>query len=132
MAKDKKKAPQVTLQDPNSWVKYRKGMCHSCQASCCKLPVEASLDDLLRIGVIDNFDLNEPIKNVAKQLQADRIIDHFNRKREKFTLARRANDDCIYLDQGTRRCTIYATRPEICRTHPLIGPKPNFCAYLEK
>ncbi|WP_370448043.1 YkgJ family cysteine cluster protein [Chromobacterium violaceum] len=40
-----------------------------------------------------------------------------------------ANGDCLYLDAQTRRCTIYERRPNTCRNHPKVGPKPNFCAY---
>ncbi len=132
MPKKKQKVPLVTLSDPNTWIKYKKGMCNRCDASCCKLPVEATLNDLLRMQLIEPFDLDEPIKAVAKKLSDAKLIDHFNRKRERFTLARRANDDCIFLDQRTRRCTIYAKRPEICRTHPQIGPRDNYCAFIEK
>nr|WP_256595704.1 YkgJ family cysteine cluster protein [Chromobacterium violaceum] len=33
------------------------------------------------------------------------------------------------MDAQTRRCTIYERRPNTCRNHPKVGPKPNFCAY---
>jgi Fe-S-cluster containining protein len=49
-----------------------------------------------------------------------------------FTLARRANDDCIYLDGHSRRCTIYERRPRTCRNHPAIGPRPGYCAFREQ
>ncbi|MCK5516299.1 MAG: YkgJ family cysteine cluster protein, partial [Desulfobulbaceae bacterium] len=37
--------------------------------------------------------------------------------------------DCLYLDQKTRRCTIYTKRPDTCRNHPQIGPRPGYCAF---
>ena len=79
--------------------------------------------------LIDAFEAEEPAKQLAKRLKKSGLIDHFNFKHEIFTLARRANDDCIFLDQRSRRCTIYSQRPATCRNHPQIGPRPGFCAY---
>ena len=56
----------------------------------------------------------------------------FNFKREIFTIARRASGDCHFLDAKTRRCTVYEQRPEICRKHPQVGPRPNHCPYGAK
>lgn len=120
------------VTEPATWVKYHKSMCHDCQAKCCSLPVETKIDDLIRMGVVDAFEAQEPPKKIAKRLQQAGIIDHFNFKNQIFTLARRANADCIYLDPHTRRCTIYEQRPKICRNHPLVGPRPGYCAYEKK
>jgi len=49
-----------------------------------------------------------------------------------FTLTRMANGDCLYLDRQTRLCTVYAKRPDTCRNHPRIGPRPGYCAYQQK
>ncbi|MBP4052152.1 YkgJ family cysteine cluster protein [Chromobacterium violaceum] len=112
-----------------TWIKYKNGLCEDCMASCCTMPVEVKLPDLVRIGVVDEFELEEPIKGIAKRLEKQRVIQHFNFKNSLFTLAQRANGDCLYLDAQTRRCTIYERRPNTCRNHPKVGPKPNFCAY---
>lgn len=96
------------------------------------MPVEATVDDLVRMGVIDAFAADEPLKRIANQLKKAGVIEHYNPSRAIFTLARRASLDCIYLDERTRRCTIYKVRPEICRQHPQIGPKPGFCPYESK
>lgn len=125
----------LTSADPNrleTWIKYQKGLCNTCHASCCQLPVEVKLDDLIRLGVIDDFALAEPLKNTAKQLKKQGIIEHFNQKNSLFTLTRMANNDCFFLDTTTRRCTVYEKRPTTCRNHPQIGPKPNHCAYRPK
>ena len=94
------------------------------------MPVEVKIGDLIRMGVVDEFERNEPAKNIAKRLMKARIIEHFNFKHEIYTLARRGTRDCIYLDEKTRLCTIYETRPNTCRNHPTIGPKPGFCGYI--
>jgi Fe-S-cluster containining protein len=91
--------------------------------------VEVRVDDLVRMGLIDAFEAEEPPKVLAKKLLKSGVIDHFNGKKALFTLARRANDDCRYLDERSRRCTIYARRPQTCRNHPAIGPRPGYCPY---
>ena len=96
------------------------------------MPVEMKIKDLIRLQVIDDFEAQEPPKKIAKRLKKAGIIDRFNYKREIFTLARLANSDCIYLHPQTRRCTVYDKRPDICRNHPQVGPRPGYCAYQKR
>ncbi len=117
------------IDDLSTWQKYRKGLCDTCHATCCTLPVEVTVSDLVRMSLVDEFEAEGDLKAIAKRLQKARIIDNFNHKTAIFTLARMANDDCLYLDSKTRRCTIYHQRPETCRNHPQIGPKANHCPY---
>ncbi len=112
-----------------TWSRYRKSLCADCQGWCCRLPVEVKVEDLVRMGSIDAFEAVEPAKVLARKLLKAGTIDHFNFKNSLFTLARRANDDCIYLDEQRRRCTIYERRPQTCRNHPGVGPRPGYCAY---
>ena len=93
-----------------TWQKYSAHMCGGCVSSCCTLPVEVKIKDLIRIG----------------------IVERFNSKSEIFTLQRMSNNDCLYLDRKTRFCTIYDKRPDTCRNHPKIGPRPGYCAYKPK
>ena len=120
------------LEKLSSWIKYRAGLCDNCQATCCTMPVEVKTSDLVRIGLIDEFEAGEPAKQIAKRLMKTGKITHFNFRNSIFTLARRANNDCIYLDVQTRRCSIYDKRPNTCRNHPQIGPRPGYCAYRNK
>ena len=69
------------------------------------------------------------LKTLSSTLEKQRVIQHFNFKMSLFTLAQRANGDCLYLDARSRLCTIYDKRPDTCRNHPKIGPRPGFCAY---
>ena len=119
--------------DLDTWVKYSNGLCDSCHAICCTMPAEVRIRDLVRMGVVDEFDLETDSKQLAKRLQKQGIIEHFNFRHNLFTLARRANDDCSFLDARTRRCTVYENRPDTCRDHPQkIGPRPGFCPYKQK
>ncbi|PAS95244.1 MAG: hypothetical protein BSR46_17060 [Candidatus Dactylopiibacterium carminicum] len=89
--------------------------------------------DLVRIGVVDEFELDEDPRQIAKRLQRAGVVEHFNHRYALFTLARRASGDCHYLNAKTRRCTVYERRPDTCRKHPeTLGPRPGHCAYRQK
>jgi len=120
------------LEEPATWIKFRAKLCGDCLARCCSLPVEVSAEDLVRMGLIDAFELQDDLKFIARRLMKRGIIEHFNQKRELFTLARLANGDCIFLDGSSRRCTIYQKRPDTCKKHPAIGPRSGYCAYRSK
>ena len=115
-----------------TWHRYRKGLCADCMAGCCRLPVEVRLTDLVRLGVIDEFTAGEPLKSIGKQLMKAGIIQHLSLRDGIFTLTQHSSGDCLYLDRVTRRCTVYDKRPETCRRHPQVGPRPGFCAYQQK
>lgn len=126
---------RITNADPErttTWMKFTPPLCDSCRASCCAMPAEVRISDLVRMEVVDPFELEEPLKLIARRLMKAGLIDHFNHKSERFTLARRASGDCIYLDSETRRCSIYEKRSDTCRNHPRIGPRPGYCAYISK
>jgi|GEM_PF-31677 len=125
----------IASADPDrleTWARYSNGLCGDCRATCCTLPVEVRLDDLIRLGVADPFERDEPAKQVARRLSKAGIIEHHNQKHGLFTLTRLANGDCLYLDRQTRLCTVYAKRPDTCRNHPHVGPRPGYCAYQRK
>lgn len=120
----------VDVDRPETWTRYRKGLCDSCAANCCTMPVEVRLADLVRLGVVDPFEAeHEEPKQIAKRLGKAGVVGHFNFKNEVFTLARRANGDCRFLDAVSRRCTVYEVRPQTCRLHPQVGPRPGHCPY---
>lgn len=124
----------VDVDRPESWTRWRAGLCADCAANCCTMPLEVQLPDLVRLGLVDAFEAeHEEPRLIARRLQKARLIDHFNHKHLLFTLARRANGDCQYLHPQTRLCTVYEQRPETCRLHPQKkGPRPGWCAYGAK
>lgn len=124
--------PAADIDRLDTWQKYRKGLCDTCNASCCTLPVEVGLDDLIRLGLVDEFERGEPLSRIAKRLQKEGVVGRFHQKTGIFTLSRMSNDDCLFLDTRSRRCTVYDRRPATCRNHPQIGPRPGFCAYRPK
>lgn len=94
------------------------------------MPLEVRLADLVRLGLVDPFEAeHEPPSQIAKRLLKAKLVARFNAKHDLFTVARRASGDCHFLDAQTRRCTVYALRPDTCRKHPQVGPRPGFCPY---
>ncbi len=124
--------PRTDLERPGTWIKFRATLCDNCLGTCCTMPAEVRINDLVRMEVVDPFEAGEPLRLIARRLMKAGLIEHFNHKSERFTLARRANGDCIYLDGTTRRCTIYEKRSDTCRNHPRIGPRPGYCAFIPK
>jgi Fe-S-cluster containining protein len=113
-----------------TWTRYRPGLCDSCAANCCTMPVEIRLADLVRLGLVDPFEAeHEQVRLIARRLIKQRQVERYNHKDGIFTLARRASGDCQFLDAQTRRCTVYEQRPDTCRRHPQVGPRPGHCPY---
>jgi Fe-S-cluster containining protein len=123
----------VDVDRCETWTRYKAGLCDTCAANCCTMPVEVKMTDLVRLGMVDPFEVEqEDPKQIAKRLTKAGLIDHFNFKNSIFSLARRASGDCHLLDAKTRRCTVYDKRPNTCRLHPQVGPRPNHCPYGNK
>jgi Fe-S-cluster containining protein len=120
----------VDVDRTDTWTRYKSGMCDTCAANCCTMPVEVKMPDLIQLGWVAPFEAEsaDP-KQIAKRLSKAGLIDHFNFKNSIFTLAQRSNGDCLMLDAKTRNCTVYDQRPSTCRKHPQVGPKPGFCPY---
>ncbi|MEY4764601.1 MAG: hypothetical protein RI907_1274 [Pseudomonadota bacterium] len=120
----------VDVERIETWSRYRQGMCDTCMANCCTMPVEVKLADLVGLGLVDAFEAeHEDPGKIAKRLTKARVVERFNAKHGIFTLMRRADGDCQFLDPKTRRCTVYAQRPATCRKHPQVGPRPGHCPY---
>lgn len=124
----------VDVDRPETWSRWRPGLCDRCNAHCCTMPLEVRLPDLVRLQLVDAFEAeHEEPRRIAKRLQKAGLIDHFNHKHGLFTIARRASGDCHFLDAATRRCTVYERRPDTCRLHPQTkSPRPGWCAYGAK
>lgn len=121
----------VDVDRVDTWSRYRAGLCDRCQTNCCTMPLEVCLSDLVRLGLVEAFEAeHEDPSRVAKRLQKARLVERYHSKSGLFTLARRADGDCHFLHPQTRRCTVYAQRPDTCRQHPTTkSPRPGYCAF---
>jgi uncharacterized protein len=115
-----------------SWQRYTPRLCDTCHATCCSLAAEVTLSDLIRLGFVDPFMADEPPNTLARTLLRQRHIEHYHHRSGRYTLARNANGDCALLDPLSRRCRHYANRPDTCRNHPQIGPRPGYCPWQQR
>lgn len=61
------------IDDLKTWVPFRQKLCDHCRGTCCSLPVEVKVSDLVRMGVLAEFDLDEKPKTLFKRLVRKRI-----------------------------------------------------------
>jgi hypothetical protein len=122
---------KIDPQRPSTWKPYKNGMCEGCSAGCCTLPVEATLEDLFRLEVTDEFESKNDFKSMIKRLTKAKIIKSYYAPTRTFTLAQKNYSDCIFLNEQ-RQCTVYERRPETCRNFPKIGPRSGWCPHDKK
>ncbi len=127
----------VDKNKPGTWRPYRSSLCKSCYATCCTMPLEIKLLDLLRMGLIsvDEADLSSKrdLQKVVKHLQKQGIVKTYRESTGLFLLESKPNGDCLFLDSNIRSCKIYENRPQVCRSFPeTMGLRPRFCPYIKK
>ncbi|MCX7977932.1 MAG: YkgJ family cysteine cluster protein [Bdellovibrionaceae bacterium] len=123
---------KVDVDRPSTWRAHRPGLCQGCWGSCCTMPVEVRIDDLVRLGLVSEDEARGSLKKVAKRLIREKIIVSYRQSSGLFMLASKPNRDCIFLNSETRRCTVYEKRPNVCREFPSIGPRPGWCPAMAK
>jgi Fe-S-cluster containining protein len=125
--------PFVDVDRLSTWTPYKPSFCKSCWAGCCRLPVEASPADMVRLGLITEDESRGSLKKHARRLISEGLVKSFRATTGLFTLSQTPAGDCVYLDPKTRFCTTYETRPDVCRKFPAtLGPKLGFCPALAK
>lgn len=126
----KKNIPQI-LSDLKLWTKYNNDLCQTCAGSCCYMPVEVKTSDLIRLEILNEFHLELSEREQIKDALKHPAVLRYTPSSEKFMLKQKTDSSCYFLD-ANKKCTKYEQRPDTCRNHPHIGPKPGFCAYLKK
>jgi Fe-S-cluster containining protein len=111
-------------------VPYRASNCATCQAVCCKLPLEVRAPDLVRLGLASVDEAVSP-KRLGKRLVREGVVRSFRASTGFFLLEQKTNGDCRFLGED-RRCTVYLVRPDTCRDFPsLVGPRVGSCPYRQ-
>ena len=118
---------RVDLDKPSTWLLFKPTMCNGCAASCCKMPVDATVPDLVRMGVLSEDEAQWSARNIARKLIQDRVIVSYRASKMIFTIAQKSNRECVFLGDKTKLCTIYERRPDVCRRFPQVGPRPGYC-----
>ncbi len=121
----------VNQDRPSTWLPYRESSCSTCQAVCCKLPLEVKAPDLVRLGLATEDEANAP-KRLGKRLVREGVVRSFRAATGLFLLEQTAGGDCLFLG-ADRRCTVYEKRPQTCRDFPsLVGPRVGWCPYRKQ
>lgn len=87
--------------------------CDACPAYCCTYPRIAVSDaDVRRLARHFGLSFEQARQRFTKKGEepGERVLRH-----RKDTIFRTA---CRFLDQETRRCTVYEHRPRACRAYP--------------
>ncbi|MGE3262196.1 MAG: YkgJ family cysteine cluster protein [Bacteriovoracia bacterium] len=122
----------VDQDRPSTWISYKAQFCASCQATCCTMPVEVRVEDLVRMGVVSEDEAQGSLKKVARRLQAEGLVKNYRTSTGLFLLEQKNGRDCVFLG-ADRRCTVYENRPGVCRGFPVVlGPRVGFCPYRPK
>lgn len=112
---------------PSTWKVYQEGACSTCIGSCCTLPVEVSLEDLLRLGLISAQEARGSRKKLARRLLSEGKIQEHLKGTDFFILGQRPNRQCHFFDPIKFQCGVYEVRPQTCRDFPSVGPRPGHC-----
>lgn len=124
---------KVDKDRPSTWKKYDEQNCTRCMGMCCAMPVEVKADDLVRLGIASEDEVENSIKKLAKKLKKEGYISSYREGTEFFMLTQKSNSDCYFLNSQTRLCTVYEKRPETCRKFPSqMGTRVGFCPYTPK
>jgi len=116
---------------PSTWISYSRADCQKCHGDCCRLPVEVSHSDLVRMDLATAEELEWDERVVIKRLKKNHIIRLYDQKNKIATLTQMADSRCLFLDEKGR-CKIYEKRPNTCRKFPEVGPRPDYCPFKAK
>jgi len=86
-------------------------------SACCHLEVEVTPDEASLLA--DIIEAGHPVDKERMELQSQR-----KRQDPSWLLGVAANNRCVFLgDSGA--CSIYESRPSICRKHSVVSPAEN-------
>jgi Fe-S-cluster containining protein len=114
---------------PSTWVRFTPSLCDGCTADCCRLPVEVTVEDLARLGLLaaDEAASSARLGHALKQLVAQGVLEPLRATGGLLFLKQRDDERCRFLGSDSR-CTVYENRPDTCRRFPaVIGPRVGFC-----
>ena len=96
--------------------------CNKCPAYCCTYSeIEVTKFDLERLG--RHFGLGyRKVKERFTKYDGKKDIQVLRHRKDRVF-----DSACTFLDQKTRRCTVYAARPGVCRKFP----EGSRCGYYE-
>ena len=84
---------------PGSWVRFTPGLCTDCRADCCGLPVEVRGEDLVRLGLVDEYQWQDSPSKAARRLVREGVLQSWRGGTGIGILALFVHDVCdIFLE----------------------------------
>lgn len=100
--------------------------CSKCPGYCCSYPrIEVKDRDLARLARYFDLSAAEAEKRFTRRYR-DQDSDERILRHHKDGIY---GSICRFFDTGTRRCTVYAARPAVCRQYP-NGRKCGYYDFL--
>lgn len=115
---------------PETWISFSMDNCHQCHADCCRLPVDVTTADLIRMDVATSDEFETDLEATFIKLKKQGIIKQFDLENKFAILNHYADGRCLYLKNS--RCRIYEKRPQACRDFPAIGARAHHCPYNKR
>ncbi len=122
----------IDKDKPSTWIKYKESLCRDCMGTCCTMPVEIKIEDLVRLQAISEDDLHISRRKLVNRLKKEGVIQSYRESTQLFMISQRSNGDCHFLDPKSRLCREYPNRPNVCRAFPSIGLRPGYCPKIKK
>ncbi|MBF0299085.1 MAG: YkgJ family cysteine cluster protein [Oligoflexia bacterium] len=97
------------------------------------MTVEVTKEELLKMDLTFEAELEDE-RVLAKRLIKEGVVKRYRQATGLFTLATVEDDDCLFLDKESRKCTLqHDKRPSACLDFPLKrGPRVGFCPRMKK
>jgi Fe-S-cluster containining protein len=96
--------------------------CSKCPGYCCSYPeIEVTPRDIERLAKHFGIGYREAEERLTKYDAKEKVQLLRHRKDKVF------ESTCMLFDQEKRRCTVYESRPAVCRGYP----DSNRCGYYE-
>lgn len=94
--------------------------CLKCPAYCCSYErIDVTQRDIVRLAKHFGVTPEQALRRFTKIKEGDRVLRH-----QQDTVYKSI---CMFIDQETRRCTVYDARPAVCRQYP----EGNRCGYYD-
>jgi Fe-S-cluster containining protein len=99
--------------------------CLKCPGYCCSYPeIEVTPRDIERLGRHFGLDYKQAEERFTKYDPVEKVRLLRHRKDKVF------DSTCMLFDQEKRRCTVYESRPAVCREYP-DSPRCGYYDFLK-
>lgn len=90
------------------------------------MPLEVRWEDLVRLNLLTEDELYQPLKKTIARLIKDKVITAYRKEKSLFAFRQTDEGKCRYLVGN--KCGVYKNRPLVCRAFPIeMGWRHGYC-----